>query len=161
MDGSVLAPAERAFLDALNALGVRFIVVGMSAALLQGATGATQDIDLWFEDSSDARIAEAARRAGGFYAMASFGLRPPVLGGDALGDRFDVVVHMHGLGSFEEEWKSTREAVVDGVPLRVLSLPRIIASKQATGRPRDRAQIPALEEALAAVEDGDDPAARK
>jgi hypothetical protein len=155
MASSVLETSERKLLEALNALGVRFMLVGMSAALLQGARGATDDLDLWFEDAGDPRIAEAARAAGGFYAPSSFGLRPPVFGGDALGDRFDVVVHMHGLGSFADEWGNTQEMVVDGVPLRVLRLPRIIMSKRAAGRRKDEAQIPALEEALAAIEEAD------
>lgn len=89
--------------------------------------------------------------AGGFYAPSSFGIRPLVLGGDALGDRFDVVVHMHGLAGFAQEWANTREVVVEGVPLRVLNLSRIIESKKATGRTKDLAQVPALEEALAAI----------
>src|SRR5450631_2940555 len=100
MEGSALAPGERAFLEELNARGVRFILVGMSAALLQGANVSTVDMDLWFEDASDPRIGEAARMAGGFYVAGNFGMRPPALGGDALGDRFDVVTHMHGLGAF-------------------------------------------------------------
>jgi hypothetical protein len=43
--------------------------------------------------------------------------------------------------------------------MRVLPLERIIASKRATGRPRDHAQLPALEEALAAatVPESDEP----
>lgn len=60
-----------------------------------------------------------------------------------------MVTHMHGLGSFPAELANTIEVVVDGVPLRVLKLERIIAS--ATGRPKDVAVIPALEEALVAT----------
>jgi hypothetical protein len=32
-----LTETERAFLEALNRLGVRYVVVGMSAAIVQGA----------------------------------------------------------------------------------------------------------------------------
>ena len=66
-DPDLLSEAERQFLLALNELGVRYMLVGMSAALLQGARGATEHIDLWFEDVGDPRIAEAARRSGGFW----------------------------------------------------------------------------------------------
>src|SRR5437016_1752407 len=82
----LLSDAERRFLLALNELGIRYLIVGMSAALLQGARGATEDIDLWFEDVGDPRIGEAARRASGFWITRS---QPPLLGG-AIGDRFDV-----------------------------------------------------------------------
>lgn len=44
----VLTPAESALFEALNALGVRYLVVGMGAALIEGAPGTTQIIDLWF-----------------------------------------------------------------------------------------------------------------
>jgi hypothetical protein len=43
----LLSESERRFLLALNELGVRYLIVGMSAALLQGARGATEDVDLW------------------------------------------------------------------------------------------------------------------
>ena len=46
----VFTRAERALLLALDALGVPYLVVGMSAALIEGAPGTTQDLDLWFGD---------------------------------------------------------------------------------------------------------------
>jgi len=127
------------------------MLVGLSAAVLQGADTGTRDIDVWFEDTSDPRISEAVREAHGIWVSGSFGMRPPQIGGDSVGDRLDVVTHMHGLGTFAEELANTTELVVDGVPLRVLHLERIIASKRATGRKKDMAVIPALEEALAAL----------
>ena len=42
----VFTRAERALLLALDALGVPYLVVGMSAALIKGAPGTTQDLDL-------------------------------------------------------------------------------------------------------------------
>ena len=154
MADSALTEAERRFLRELNRLGVRYLLVGASAAVLQGANTATQDLDLWFEDVADPRIAEAARAAGGALLPGGIGLRPPMLGGDVLGDRFDVVVYMHGLRTFAEEYASANDVVVDGERLRILPLRRIINSKRAAGRARDLAQIPALEEALAALESG-------
>jgi len=52
MEDYALSEAEKAFFAALNRLGVRYLVVGMSSALLQGAHGSTQDIDLWFVPSA-------------------------------------------------------------------------------------------------------------
>ena len=66
MDDSVLSPAERKLLSELSRTGVRFMVVGMSAALMQGARGATEGIDLWFADISDAQIGECVKAAGAF-----------------------------------------------------------------------------------------------
>lgn len=149
MADSALTEAERRFLAELAARGVEHAVVGLSAALLQGATVSTQDIDLWFARPDDPGIAEAARAAGGFWISGSFGMRPPGLGG-ALGDRFDVVTHMDGLGSFADERPHMIEVEVDGVRLAVLRLERILARKRAAGRPKDLAALPALEAAIAA-----------
>lgn len=46
MEDFALTPAERALFTALNQRGVRFIIVGMGAAVLQGAPVATQDLDV-------------------------------------------------------------------------------------------------------------------
>lgn len=144
----VLTPAERALLEALNALGVRYLIVGMGAALIEGAPGTTQDIDLWFGPVDPERLREAADRAGGLYTP-GFGLQPPALGGEGL-DRVDVVLTASGLDSFESEFMRARDYTLDGVPVKVLPLERVIISKRAAKRLKDAAQIPLLEAALAA-----------
>jgi predicted nucleotidyltransferase len=151
-DFSALSDAERTLFAALNRHGVRFMLVGLSAAVLQGANTATRDIDIWFEDAADLRIGAAVREARGIWVSGSFGMRPPQIGGDELADRLDVVTHMHGLGKFADELPNTVQVDLDGIPLRVLKLERIIASKRAAGRKKDLAVIPALEEALAVAE---------
>jgi hypothetical protein len=78
----VLTHAEKSLLEALDGLGVRYLVVGMAAALLEGAAGTTQDLDLWFGSIDPARVGEAARRAGGFYTS-GLGMQPPAIGGGA------------------------------------------------------------------------------
>jgi predicted nucleotidyltransferase len=150
-DFSALTPAERQLLEAFQRRGIRFMVVGASAAILQGANTATKDIDLWFENLADPSIGAAVQEAGGIWVSGSFGMRPPQIGGDKLGDRFDVVTHMHGLGAFADELTQAVSIDVDGLDLWVLPLSRIIASKRAANRPKDLAAIPALEEALAVL----------
>jgi predicted nucleotidyltransferase len=135
----------------LNQAGVRFIIVGLGAAALQGANTATEDVDLWFEDTADPRIGQAVNGIGAVWISGSFGMEPPRIGGSAVGNRFDVVTHMHGLGKFADELANTAQLDLDGIPVRVLKLDRIIASKQAAGRKKDLAVIPALEEALVAL----------
>ena len=125
------------------------MIVGMSGALLQGARGVTEDIDLWFENVADPRIGECVREAGGIWISGSFGMGPPQIGGDALSERLDVVTSMTGLGSFEEESKYVVHENVDGIDLPVLSLARIVHSKRAADREKDRAILPSLEDALA------------
>ncbi len=144
----VLTAAERALFQALDALGVPYLIVGMGAALIEGAPGTTQDIDLWFGRIDDERLREVAHRAGGFYTS-GFGLQPPALGGEGL-DRVDVVLTASGLESFESEFRGARGYALDGVRVKVLPLERVIASKRAARRAKDAAQMPMLEAALAA-----------
>jgi hypothetical protein len=160
MADSALEPAERAFLVALNDLGVRYMLVGVTAASVQGARVATEDIDLWLEDIADRRIGEAAQRAGGIWVAGHFGMQPPTLGGN-LGDRFDVVLTMTGLRDFETEYAASLPIEIDGIALRVLPLARIIESKRAANRPKDRAALPALEAALAVKQDANDETERR
>lgn len=62
--------SERRLLGALLRHKVRFLVVGLSAAALQGAPVVTQDIDLRFEDLSDPSFAAALREVGAAYRKA-------------------------------------------------------------------------------------------
>jgi hypothetical protein len=138
--------------------GVEFLVVGLAAAALQGAPAVTQDIDLWFRDLSDPALQRALRRAGATYVPPSLQNPPLLAGGDAI--LFDVVVNMHGLGSFTQEARRSLRVPVGAVEVRVLPLSRVIASKKATDRPKDRAILPALEDALRVLQSRKRPARR-
>jgi hypothetical protein len=151
--------AERALLVALTDLGVPFMIVGVTAASMQGARVATEDIDLWFGKLDDPRLAEAARRAGGIWVGGHFGMQPPTFGG-RIGDRFDVVLTMSGLGTFDDEYRAAKSLSLDGVSVRVLPLHRIIVSKRVANRPKDRAALPALEAALSVIEDEEETASK-
>ena len=139
---------ELAFLEALVSEAVPFLVVGLAAAALQGAPAVTQDVDLWIRDLSDPRLTAALARVGASYIPPTLSTPPLLAGGGA--DLFDVVVHMHGLGSFDDEARHAVRVRLGPVEIPVLPLGRIIASKRATGRPKDLAILPALEDALRA-----------
>ena len=53
------AESEIGLLTALLRARIRFMVVGLSAATLQGAPVVTQDVALWFEKLGDPRIPQA------------------------------------------------------------------------------------------------------
>jgi len=148
VDSFALTPAERALFQSLERRGIRFVIIGMGAAMIEGAPVTTQDLDLWLEDAAATELPLAAIDAGGFW-ISGFGLQPPSFGGEGL-DRVDVVLTAHGLSDFSTEYSAASEQEIEGVRLRVLSLERIIASKQATGRAKDKAAIPILEATLAA-----------
>jgi hypothetical protein len=154
----LLTDKEARFLQALVEEGVEFLVVGLAAAALQGAPAVTQDIDLWFRDLTDPGLRRALRRVGATYVPPSPQNPPLLAGGDA--GLFDVVVKMHGLGSFAQEARRALRIPIGVVEVRVLPLARIIASKKATGRPKDRAILPALEDALRVLQSRKRPARR-
>ncbi len=149
-DDFQLTDSERELLRRLVVAGVPFLVVGLGAAVLQGADASTQDLDLWFKSISDPRIGEAAAAAGGVFAWRA---DPPVIAGRGL-DHIDVVVHCHGLKAFDSEYAKAAEVNLDGVMIKVLPLERVLASKRAAGRPKDRAALEALRAALAAKRSG-------
>ena len=128
---------------------VRFMVVGLSAATLQGAPVVTQDVDLWFENLGELKISQALQEVGAAYVPPS-NLNPPMLAG-AGAELFDIVIRMDGLGTFAEEIKNCVEISLGRQKLKVLSLERILASKMAANRAKDKLTIPVLQDALAAT----------
>ena len=58
------AESEIRLLIALLRAKVRFMVVGLSAATMQGAPVVTQDVDLWFENLGDLKISRALQSVG-------------------------------------------------------------------------------------------------
>lgn len=144
-----LSSTERAFLRALQSQGVPFMLVGLAAARLQGAPLVTEDIDLWFGEGSQQGIAAAAKEVGVVYVPGGIAMNPPTFGGRDV--RLNQVLSMSGLASFDEELANTTIREVNGIPLRILNLDRIIESKRAANRDKDRAVLPALEAALVAL----------
>jgi len=137
---------ELAFLKELERRRVRFIIVGLSAAALQGVPVVTQDVDLWFGKLGGVRMLSAVKAVGGFYVGPTV-YTPPVLGGEAV-KMYDLVTGMHGLESFDKEYRRAKTLVIRGVRLKVLPLERIIASKRAANRLKDRLVLPVLEDAV-------------
>ncbi len=66
---------------------------------------------------------------------------------------FDIVLTMDGLNDFDEELVHALEISIGRAKVRVLSLERIIASKRAANREKDRLVLPVLEAAAAVHRD--------
>src|ERR1022692_4337565 len=126
------------------------MVVGLSAATLQGAPVVTQDVNLWFENVGELKISRALQEVGGAYVPPSI-FNPPMLAG-AGAELFDIVIRMDGLGTFADELKNCVDIPLGRQKLEVLSLERILTSKIAANRPKDKLTIPVLRDALAATQ---------
>lgn len=141
-----LSETELRLLESLLRHKIRFMVVGLSAAALQGAPVVTEDVDLWFDNLSDPKLMQALVKIGAAY-IPPFGYNPPMLGGPGS-EPFDVVIRMSGLGEFADEWKRALEIKVGKLKLKVMPLERILVSKQAANRPKDQRVIPVLQNTL-------------
>jgi hypothetical protein len=145
----IFGEKEATFLKELIKQKVDFMIVGLSAAALQGAPVVTQDVDLWFKDLKDPGIKKALKKVGGIYVPPT-GVNPPMFVGHAV-NLFDIEVHMHGLGEFEKEEKSALQISLGRTKVLVLPLEKIIKSKKATGRQKDKLVLPVLSDALTTI----------
>lgn len=137
---------EEAFLRELVTARVRFLIVDLAAAALQGAPAVTQEVDLWVEDLDSPEFRSALQSAGVRYVPQS-SQNPPLLVGGGL-ELFGLVAQLDGLEPFDSEAARALRVPLGELEVDVLPLERIIESKRATDRPRDRAILPVLEDAL-------------
>ena len=139
-------PADRplgAFLKALREEKIRCILIGSMAGIAQGAPLMTIDYDFWVElpERQYVRLLAIVQRQNGMVlARTLYEL--------CDGTQVNAVFRPDGLRSFEVEFKGARRGRLAGQPVRILPLARVIASKRAAGRDKDRAALPILEQTL-------------
>lgn len=129
------------------------MIVGLSAAALQGAPVVTQDIDLWFRELPDPGLERALKKIHGSYVPPT-ARTAPMLAGKGI-ELFDIVLRMDGLGEFDEEKKHTMKLPLGRTKVLVLNLERIIASKKAAGREKDTIVLRVLTDAMRAIQERD------
>jgi hypothetical protein len=139
----LVSDLHKLFFKELNNRNLRFLIVGMSSAVLQGAPVVTEDLDIWVEKLGGPDFQEAVKSSGGFY-VPPFSGNDPMLGPGDLGV-IDLVVNLDGIGSFDEEWSNSLSIEFDGVIVRLLPIERVLHSKRTANRQKDIAAIPILE----------------
>jgi hypothetical protein len=131
--------------DAFARHGVRYLFLGKSGAILLGFPDTTQDADVFVDKSpaNGAAVAAALQSLGFFLSQIE---REQVERGkdfvqlkDGPFD-IDLVFAPDGIERFDDAWQ--RRVEVDGFP--VCHIDDIIASKEATGRAKDRESLPRL-----------------
>jgi hypothetical protein len=131
--------------DALREHGVEYMFIGKGAAIVQGFSDATQDIDIYPRNDEEnnrrllAALGELGFELGGV-------VREEILRGKVFIQirgpfDLDLVFAPDGFESYVEAMKFKIEA--DGCP--VLSIEGIIRSKRAAGRMKDRESLRRLE----------------
>lgn len=130
-----LRPVGR-LLAALEEENIRFMLIGMSAAIVQGVLGTTADIDLWIDLPSRQymRVQNIAGRLGATMAANTVAFLED-------GTPINFVFKVTGLGSFASELVNTRLMTFQGRRIPVLRLQRIQKSKEAVRREKDLLHI--------------------
>lgn len=140
---------EIRFLRELVRHKVDFMIIGLSAAALQGAPVVTQDVDLWFSDLASTQLTKALKKLKSIY-VPPMGNNPPMFAGDSV-KLFDIVMHVHGLGKYAQVKKHAIKISLDDFKVPVLPLELIIKSKQAAGRAKDKLVLPVLKDVLKTI----------
>jgi hypothetical protein len=118
------------------------MIVGMSAAIMQGAPGTTLDYDIWVDLPPRAylRVINICRRLGAEVFSNQFV--------ELNGLPVDFVYEPNGLKSFRTELRGAIRMDWQGIEVAVLPLKRIIAAKEFIGRDKDLAHLPILRTVL-------------
>jgi hypothetical protein len=136
-------------LSALSEAGAEFLIVGAHALAAHGAPRATGDLDIWIRPTP-----ANARRV--MQALAAFGAPLHDLTLDDLTksdtvfqvgvppSRIDILSGVSGV-QFDDAWPRRVALDVEGAAVSVIGREDFIRNKRATGRPRDLADIAALE----------------
>lgn len=120
-------------------------MVGMTAAVYQGVMLNTMDTDLWV----DLPTRQYIRLWNIIHAQGGSALSPTLYvleDGKVVNFLFEVT----GLRSFETEYRHAHTFRMEGQPVRVLPLERVLQSKRTVLRDKDVAHIPHLERVLKA-----------
>jgi hypothetical protein len=131
--------------DALKRHGVKYLFIGKSGAILLGFPDTTQDADIYVKkDSANGQALVAALQEIGF-AFSPGQAAEIVRGKDFVQLRngpfdLDLVFAPDGIERFEDAYD--RRVDVEGFP--VCHPDDIIASKEASGRAKDRESLPRL-----------------
>jgi len=115
----------------------------MSGAILQGVPATTLDTDIWL-DLSPRQCMRAINLCRGQGAQARANSVVDLSDGSTINFLYEV----HGLRSFQSEYRRAKSIKWLGMEVKVLPLERIYASKKFVGRPKDLAHLPLLEQTL-------------
>lgn len=144
----------REFIALLNSHEAEFLVVGGHAVAFHGHPRFTGDIDFLIRPSvqNATRVLNALQAFG--FGELKLSVDDFVKPGNVvqLGrppNRIDLLTSISGV-EFEDAWLSRVQAELDGLPVCFLGWQSLIENKQASGRPKDLADVAKLRAVAAA-----------
>jgi hypothetical protein len=145
-----LFPDWREFIELLNAHSVEYIIVGAWARAFHGIPRSTGDIDFLVRPTLE--NAERLVRVLHNFGFASldvtredFELPDRIVQLGVEPYRIDIITGISGV-TFDEAWNDRVQGEIEGLPASFLSLRMFRRNKQASGRPKDLADLDALPE---------------
>ncbi|MSP59635.1 MAG: hypothetical protein EXR72_04715 [Myxococcales bacterium] len=137
-------------LSALSAAGADYLVVGAHAVAAHGSPRATGDLDIWVRPtpSNAARVWSALQAFGAplfdltLDDLCSTGV---VFQIGMVPCRIDILTAITGV-AFDEAWEDRLPLDIEGVAVHFIGRAALLANKRATGRPKDLADVAALEQ---------------
>ena len=128
---------------------VKFILVGAYALAAHGYPRATMDIDIWVMPSREnaGAVIRALRRFGApvnNLTAADFQKDDTIFQIGVAPRRVNIITGATGL-EFDKAFANAMEVIIEGIRVRIPSVDDLILNKRATGRPKDLADIEALE----------------
>jgi Nucleotidyltransferase of unknown function (DUF6036) len=139
----------REFIELLNSTKTRYVLVGGHAVAYHGFPRFTGDID-FFIDTSPPNVSALAKVLAdfGFPALANE-ITPSLSPGvffqiGRFPNRIDLLTAIDGV-TFDDAWNTRHSAIIDGLPVPMLSKKLLIQNKRASGRPKDLEDVRQLE----------------
>ena len=135
----------REFIESLNALEVRFLIVGAFAVAYHGYYRYTSDIDLFIDRSKEnaKRVWQAVQQFGFAdlkLTVEDFSQEDQVIQFGVPPNRIDVMTSVSGV-SFDEAWASRDQGDLDGLSVAFISKEMLKRNKAACGRLQDLADL--------------------
>lgn len=147
------------YLRRLNGAGVRYLLLGGQAMRLEGMPSFSMDWDFFVPTKDADNFAKINAELGDILDVP---LTPTAPGGEGFVQTYQTpqgIIQFHlappGLASFDEaERRKVVRHTPQGTPVACVATVDLLASKQATGRPEDAADIEFLKIKLAGRIDG-------
>jgi predicted nucleotidyltransferase len=137
------------FIEFLNQLEARYLVVGAHAVAFHARPRATKDLDIFIEPTREnaERVLDAIRQfLGTDLGIQLRDLSTPgrIVQLGVAPTRIDLMSRLSGIPDFESVWQRRVDAVFGDIPAHYLSLEDLIQNKTIAGRDQDKADLRAL-----------------
>jgi hypothetical protein len=142
------------FWRTLNSNHVSYIMVGGIATRFHGFNRATDDVDIWIEDTlvnrQNLRKAFIELGYGDYASIETMQFVPGWTSFNAAGVELDIMTEMKGIEneSFQTCYEQASISNLEGVLVPFLHINHLIANKKAVNRPQDQMDVIQLEKII-------------